>query len=46
VLAIFFLVGFILGADWPATGRASSILFAILFAGLAYRVVWGMRRGE
>jgi hypothetical protein len=46
-LAIFFLLLTVLvGLDWPLTGRATPILFAILFAGLAYRVVWGMRHGE
>ena len=46
VLAGLFLVSFLLGFDWPIEGRAASIAFAMLFAGLAYRVLWGMRNGE
>jgi hypothetical protein len=46
VLAIGFLLGFLAGLDWPLLGRATSILFAVLFGGLAYRLVWGMRHGE
>jgi hypothetical protein len=46
VLAGLFLVSFLLGFDWPVEGRAASIAFAILFAGLGYRVLWGMKNGE
>jgi len=46
-LAVFFLLlSVIVDLDWPLTGRATPILFAILFGGLAYRVGWGMRHGE
>jgi hypothetical protein len=46
VLAGLFLVSFLLGFDWPLEGRAASIAFAILFAGLGCRVLWGMKHGE
>ena len=46
VLSLLFFTSFILFDDWPPMGRGTSVLFAILFAGLAYRVVWGMRYGE
>jgi hypothetical protein len=45
-LAVFFLVGFLEGFDWPLRGRATSIGFSVLSAGLACRVIWGMRHGE
>ena len=44
--AVFFLMSFFQGIDWPPRGHATSVLFAIFFAGLAYRVIWGMRHGE
>jgi hypothetical protein len=46
VLAVLFLLSFIVLEDWQPMGRAASIVFAILFAGLAYRAIWGMRHGE
>lgn len=46
-MALFFLVSFIAGMDWPPLhGHGTSILAAILFGGLAYRVIWGMCHGE
>ena len=44
--AAFFALAFVEGLDWPLRGHGTSILFAIFFAGLAYRIIWGMRRGE
>jgi hypothetical protein len=44
--SVFCLVDFIQGLEWPLRGHATSILFSIFFAGLAYRVIWGMRHGE
>jgi len=44
--AVFLIVAFVESLDWPPRGYGTSILFAIFFAGLAYRIIWGMRHGE
>jgi hypothetical protein len=43
---LFFLVDLLLGFGVPIEGRVTSIGFAVLFGGLGYRVLWGMRHGD
>jgi hypothetical protein len=48
VLAALFFLGFLFSLEWPIEGRGIGILilFAIIFAALGYRILWGMRQGE
>lgn len=46
LLFAFFVVDLWLGFGVPTEGRVTSIGFAVLFGGLGYRVLWGMRHGD
>jgi hypothetical protein len=46
LFSVFFLVDLLLGFGVPIEGRVTSIGFAVLFGGLGYRVLWGMRHGD
>jgi hypothetical protein len=43
---VFSLADLLLGFGVPTEGRVTSIGFAVLFGGLGYRVLWGMRHGD